>query len=311
MFKDKFECYSYYKDLIQSLGGEVSEYREINYGLQFKADICNQSHTLRIYESAKKGVNPDFSQVKDRAVLELLGGGDLKSAGNAKASKTSAKPAGLKSDLDSVPLIGTDESGKGDYFGPLVIAGVYADQRTKAILKELGVDDSKKLKDAQISKIAKQIKEVCVYDVVAIGNSKYNQLYSKFSNLNKLLAWGHARVIENILEAVDCDTALSDQFGSPELIQNALMEKGRKLDLEQKHKAEENVVVAAASILARHEFVECMDRMSKSYGIEFPKGASNKTIAAGKIFVDKYGMQRLSEVAKLHFKTTERLGTSV
>lgn len=301
MFKNKFECYIYYRNLIDACGGEVSEYKEINYGLQFKFSLCNQTHTIRVYESAKKGVNPDFSQVKDSSILKLLGG-EVKSA-----EKPLRIVEPLKSDSDSVPLIGTDESGKGDYFGPLVIAGVYADERTKAILKEIGVDDSKKLKDPQISEIARQIKEICIYNVVSIGNSKYNDLYSKFSNLNKLLAWGHARVIENILESVDCDTALSDQFGNPDLIQSALMEKGSKLNLEQKHKAEENVVVAAASILARHEFVECMDRMSKSYGMEFPKGASNKTLAAGKKFVGQYGKQRLSEVAKLHFKTTERI----
>lgn len=308
MFKDKFECYRYYKHLIEKVGGEALEYKEINYGLQFKANICNQTHTIRIYESAKRGVNPDFSQVKDSGILKLLGGNDDKEDKSTVSPKASERPLALKSDSDSVALIGTDESGKGDYFGPLVIAGVYADERIKSILKEIGVDDSKKLKDSQISEIAKQIKEICIYDVVAIGNSKYNELYSKFNNLNKLLAWGHARVIENILENVDCDTALSDQFGSPDLIENALMEKGKKLNLEQRHRAEENVVVAAASILARHEFVECMEKMSKSYGIEFPKGASNRTIAAGNEFANKYGIQRLSEVAKLHFKTTERIG---
>lgn len=210
-------------------------------------------------------------------------------------------------DIEENPIIGTDESGKGDYFGPLVIAGVYADENIKRQLRSLGVDDSKKIKDSHITLLAPKIKEICKHKVVVIGNEKYNELYSKINNLNKLLAWGHARVIENILEETDCNIALSDQFGSPELIENALMKKGKNITLEQRPKAEENVVVAAASILARNEFVNILSRMSRKYDLEFPKGVSQKTKDIGKEFIAKYGKENLNKVAKLHFKTTKEL----
>lgn len=219
--------------------------------------------------------------------------------------KTGSKK--MLADIEENPIIGTDESGKGDYFGPLVIAGVYADESTKKQLRNLGVDDSKKIKDSHIALLAPKIKEICKYKVVVIGNEKYNELYNKINNLNKLLAWGHARVIENILEETDCNIALSDQFGSPELIKNALMKKGKNITLEQRPKAEENVVVAAASILARNEFVNILSRMSRQYNLEFPKGVSNKTKDIGKSFITKYGRENLNKVAKLHFKTTKEL----
>lgn len=210
-------------------------------------------------------------------------------------------------DIEENPIIGTDESGKGDYFGPLVIAGVYADEKIKKQLRNLGVDDSKKIKDSHIALLAPKIKEICKYKVVVIGNEKYNELYNKINNLNKLLAWGHARVIENILEETECNIVLSDQFGSPDLIENALMKKGKNITLEQRPKAEENVVVAAASILARDEFVKILSRMSRQYDLEFPKGASNKTKDIGKEFIREYGKGSLNKVAKLHFKTTKEL----
>lgn len=210
-------------------------------------------------------------------------------------------------DIEENPIIGTDESGKGDYFGPLVIAGVYADENIKKQLRNLGVDDSKKIKDSHIALLAPKIKAICKYKVVVIGNEKYNELYNKINNLNKLLAWGHARVIENILEETECNIALSDQFGSPELIENALMKKGKNITLEQRPKAEENVVVAAASILARNEFINILSRMSRKYDLEFPKGVSNKTKDIGKEFIRKYGKDSLNKVAKLHFKTTKEL----
>jgi ribonuclease HIII len=299
-FKDKFECYDYYRKMIVEKGGETGEYREINYGIQFQVKLLGESHTIRVYESKKNGVRADLSLVKSEGFRDMMLG---KSESLDKEKKNTPLSPGM-ADIDENEIIGTDESGKGDYFGPLVIAGVYADEKTKKILKTIGVDDSKKLKDDKISSMASEIKSICTYDIVTIGNAKYNELYGRIDNLNKLLAWGHARVIENMLEKVSCGIVLSDQFGSPELIKSALMNKGRSVHLEQRPRAEENIVVAAASILARNEFVERMDRMSREYGINFPKGASNRTVLVGKEFVEKYGKERLAEVAKLHFKTT-------
>lgn len=209
--------------------------------------------------------------------------------------------------LHSSPYIGTDESGKGDFFGPLVIAGVMLDEKNRLIFEESGIKDSKTLKDEQILKMAQQIQKSSVYSVVAISNTKYNELYSKFKNLNKLLAWGHARAIENILEKKQCEYALSDKFGDESLIINALQTKGKKITLEQRTKAEADIAVAAASVLARATFVQKMKSMENFYKLKFPKGCNDGVKATAKDFIHKYGKERLIEVCKTHFKTYKEI----
>ncbi|MCD6491831.1 MAG: ribonuclease HIII, partial [Candidatus Korarchaeota archaeon] len=207
-------------------------------------------------------------------------------------------------------IIGTDESGKGDFFGPLVIAGVYADsEKTLQKLSELGVRDSKKLSDNQILKLAKEIRKICKYDIVVISPLRYNELYDKMNNLNKLLAWGHARVIENLLSVTNCEYVVSDQFGDEFFIKEALMERGKGVILEQRPKAEENIVVAAASIIARDKFLQELKKLSRRYSIRFPKGSSKNVIHVAKKFISLYGVERLKEVAKVHFRTMEELIT--
>ncbi|MFN2364199.1 MAG: ribonuclease HIII, partial [Halarsenatibacteraceae bacterium] len=219
-----------------------------------------------------------------------------------------ARGDGSGFDLDGYEqLIGVDESGKGDYFGPLVIAGVYLDKAEVEKLAGYGVADSKNLSDKKIKKLAVKIKKSCEHSVVIIKNPRYNQLHKKIGNLNKILAWGHARVIENLLDKVDCDNALSDKFAKKYLIENALMEKGKEIKLEQKVRAESNLAVAAASILARAEFVSQLEKLSDKYEIEFPKGAANHIIDVGQEFLKRYDQKELNQVAKLHFKTTDKI----
>ncbi|OGI23310.1 MAG: ribonuclease HIII [Candidatus Melainabacteria bacterium RIFOXYA2_FULL_32_9] len=203
--------------------------------------------------------------------------------------------------------IGTDESGKGDYFGPLVVAGVLVDQENIKKFQEINVRDCKKINDVSIEKLAWQIKANSIFSVVTINPNKYNQLYAKFNNLNNLLAWGHARAIENILEKKECKNAISDKFGNESLIKNALMTHGKTINLEQRHKAEDDIAVAAASILARNEFLQRMKKMSQEYGINFQKGASEKVKEQARLFIEKYGFESLSQIAKMHFKTTLEL----
>lgn len=203
------------------------------------------------------------------------------------------------------PRIGTDESGKGDYFGYLTISGVFVDSEyVENKLIEIGVKDSKLLNDTTIMKLDKYIKELCRTSNVSISPIKYNDLYTKLNNLNKLLAWGHARAIENLLIANNCEKAISDQFGDEIFIKDALMERGKKIELIQMPHAESDVAVAAASIIARAEFLRRLTSLSREYKIDFPKGASDKTIEIGKELVNKYGKTILVKVAKVHFKTT-------
>lgn len=203
--------------------------------------------------------------------------------------------------------IGTDESGKGDYFGPLVIAAFFCPDDQVPVLGELGVRDSKALSDPRVRTIAETLKAGYIHSVVAIGPGKYNELYAKFRNLNKLLAWGHARVIENILSLVDCAKAVTDQFGDERFVLQALMEKGKKIELVQRHRGEEDPAVAAASILARAEFLKRLQFLSRDWAVDLHKGAGPPVEASAAEFLAKHGSEALGQVAKLHFKITARV----
>ena len=206
------------------------------------------------------------------------------------------------------PHFGIDESGKGDFFGPLVIAGAYTDKDLARSLIDAGITDSKKISDSKIKKLSKIIQESygIEYEIILISPAKYNELYSKIGNLNNLLAWGHAKCIENLCQKKpECQRALSDQFAKSSVLESSLGSKGKKILLEQRTKAEEDVAVAAASVLARNQFVDWMEKNSEKLGIELPKGASSKVIDAGDQLVKTHGKGILSQVAKTHFKTAD------
>lgn len=210
------------------------------------------------------------------------------------------------------PRIGVDESGKGDFFGPLCIAGVYVNESIIRAWKNVDIQDSKNIKDdRKIAKIAQIIRTTpgVEHTVVVIGNKAYNRLYEKIKTINRILAWGHARVIENMLERSSRMNpppvkAISDQFAATETtVQKALMCLGKNLPLVQMHKAESDIAVAAASIIARDSFVTQMAKISAQFGMTFPKGATS-VIGAGKKFVQLHGKDALPLVAKMHFRTS-------
>lgn len=203
--------------------------------------------------------------------------------------------------------IGTDESGKGDYFGPLVVAGVFLPDGQDEVLRELGVKDSKRTSDNRVRQLAAVIRSGYTHSVVAIGPEKYNALYDKLRNLNRLLAWGHARVIENILESTRAGLALTDQFGDERFVLEALMKKGRTIELVQKVRAEEDMAVAAASILARAEFLHRLGLLGRDLDMDLPKGSSPAAEAAGRELIKQHGPDILRKAAKVHFKLTERV----
>ena len=209
----------------------------------------------------------------------------------------------------NAPHMGVDESGKGDFFGPLVIAAAYVDEAIAKDLKALNVRDSKTItSDKAAQDLAKKIRARLGerFAVVAIGPAAYNRLYATMGSVNRILAWGHARAIENLLEKVPgCPRALSDQFGPEQQIQRALQQKGRKIKLEQRHKAESDIAVAAASILARAAFLTAMEKLGEKAGLKLPKGASEQVKAAAAELVKKSGGAVLLETAKCHFKTTD------
>lgn len=214
-----------------------------------------------------------------------------------------------------VPRLGVDESGKGDFFGPLCIAGAYVNAQVVEAWKDAGIRDSKNISsDKRIKDLAELIRKTpgCITTVVPIGNEAYNRLYAKLRSVNTLLAWGHARVIENLMGQRQRMNpppvrAISDQFASnKETVAKALMSLGREIELVQRHRAEEDLAVAAASILARHEFVTRLGTLEKQYELTLPRGASAAVDAAAKDFVAKHGAEALSKVAKMHFRTALR-----
>lgn len=214
-----------------------------------------------------------------------------------------------------LPRLGVDESGKGDFFGPLCVAGVYVNEAVVKAWKGAGIRDSKNISsDKKIAELAELIRGTsgCVHSVVPIGNEAYNRLYARMGNVNTLLAWGHARVIENLMLQKHRLTpppvrAISDQFASNKaVVSKALMSLGREIELVQRHQAEADLAVAAASILARDEFVTRLGALEKTFAMKFPKGASAAVDEAAKEFVAKHGADKLARVAKLHFRTAYR-----
>jgi len=209
------------------------------------------------------------------------------------------------------PHFGVDESGKGDFFGPLVISGVYVDAGIARKFLDAGVQDSKRIgSDARIRALADSIRKdsLGLVDTVLIGPERYNDLYEKFGNLNKLLGWGHARVIENLLEKKpDCPRSLSDQFADARVIEQSLLQHGRKIDIEQRTKAESDVAVAAASILAREAFINWLERRGKTLGMKLGRGVSTDVKDAAAKLVEAKGPGILREVAKVHFRTAHEI----
>ncbi|MBI1177686.1 ribonuclease HIII [bacterium] len=214
-----------------------------------------------------------------------------------------------------IPRLGVDESGKGDFFGPLCIAGVYVNETIVRGWQEAGIKDSKNItSDKRIAQLAELIRNTpgCVTSVVPIGNEAYNRLYAKMGSVNRVLAWGHARVIENLMNQRDRmnplpEKAISDQFArDKKTVAGALMALGREIELVQRHKAEADLAVAAASILARHEFVSRLEKLGRQFGLTFPKGASAKVDEVAREFVKTQGADKLGQVAKIHFRTAYR-----
>jgi ribonuclease HIII len=210
--------------------------------------------------------------------------------------------------------IGIDESGKGDLFGPLIISAVLIDENTKSELHKIGVKDSKLLTDIQIKKISRQIRRIIPdkkYSIIIINPEKYNQLYTSFRNLNKLLAWGHSKSIENIVSEHTVSTAISDKFGDEGLIISELSKKKININLIQQTKAERYTAVASASILARDKVLSWFERTSEELNLTVPLGAGDVTNITMQKIASIHGKEILSKLVKLHFKNYVKYSNTV
>ena len=267
-----------------------------------------------LYESGKLVISGPAPAIEDlRAMVESVPGVAVRARSQAKPdSGASADPRVSEQE----PHIGTDEAGKGDFFGPLCTAGVYVDARTAEILRTLGVRDSKTVNDPTVRSLARQIREATdgKAALTVVAPPRYNELYkqmrSEGKNLNTLLAWTHTRVIEDLIKAgLRPKFILSDQFGDQRYIEQRLLVETRQsgIPLIQMPRAEADVAVAAASILARDAFLGWLERTGKALGVKLPKGESPQVIETGKRLVQRSGPEILNEYAKVHFKTTAKI----
>ena len=293
------------KKKLEHQGYYIVDTKVINYGIQIYLSKNEWKGIIRIFINKKEEIRYDYSPINDKNIKN-----DIAFIIEEKEPDSNDKIHTRQ--VRFFPLIGTDESGKGDYFGPLVVAGVFVNNQTKIALEKIGVKDSKKISDSNILILADKVKYICKgqYAIIEISPETYNNLYDNFKkenkNLNTLLAWGHAKAIEEVLTKVDCDNALSDKFADEKFIISKLQEKGKRINLRQEHKAESNIAVAAASILARARFLEKLGKLSQEYKTTLSKGVSKDVIEqANKLIVN--GGDTLRKVAKLHFKTTESL----
>jgi ribonuclease HIII len=270
--------------------------------------------TAIMYQSGKlviSGHAPAF----DQAVATVQAVGKPVAPKRPPASSTAAAPAEAPSENE--PHIGTDEAGKGDFFGPLVTAGVYVDDRVAKLLRALNVRDSKTVSDPELRVLAGNIRDVVEEQkraVIVLAPRRYNELYgqmrSEGKNLNTLLAWTHTRVIEDLIRhGLQPKFILSDQFGDKRYIESRLLVDTRLsgVPVIQMHRAEADVAVAAASILARDAFLRWLEQAGKALGLTIPKGASPKVIETGRLLVARLGADGLKEYAKVSFKTMEKV----
>lgn len=262
----------------------IQDERKIDYGHQFKIVNGGDVVTVNFYTTGKVLVQGKVS--------------DLKSEIETWAGQTSSSPTQTGS-----ARIGMDESGKGDYFGSLVVAATYVDAATEPKLIRLGVKDSKTIGESRIMELENDIKILCPHAVIEFNPGRYNALFDEMRNMNKVLAHGHATALEKVLDQVPCGLAILDQFGDEKYVKNALQGKGKQIKLEQRPKAESDVAVAAASILARAGFVRSIESLSKLVALDLPKGASDPSIDnVRQKIIRQHGQAMLSKVAKVHFK---------
>lgn len=335
---------------VQEKSFQILHIKKIDYGLQIEIQYKSKKAHVRLYQNKKTGLRLDLSLIKEEklkkesdhffrnCLKEFL-------KNELKENETNQKPnKKIKRDKPYEPCIGTDESGKGDYFGPLVVSAVYVNEETIELVEELGVRDSKDYSDPQIRSLAKTIKHL-PHVLWVIQPLEYNRFYEEYSNLNQILALAHARVIQELIEKLTQKgilpsklKVLTDQFAKKELLEQALSKQAVSMNLEnleQRVRAESHPAVACASILARENFLESGEQLFLSQNVPFIKGSSDLVVETARKILSyqthqktpkssqtKYSEPILKEkrekkkeeihrilrpLAKLHFKCTKKI----
>lgn len=203
--------------------------------------------------------------------------------------------------------IGIDESGKGDFFGNLVVAGVIFDKEKEKIFKNLNVRDSKKIEDNRVKFLSKEIKKYLPYEIVSISPKKCNELYRTFKNINLILSWAYSKVIKNLIEIEKVPLIMIDKFTNKNYIDLFLKENQKNIERIEIIRGEKDLGIACASILARDAFLKSILNLERKWNFSFPKGAGENVIESGILFARKFGVEKLPEVAKVNFKNYKKI----
>ncbi len=294
----------------------ISEYKEIDRGLQFFVQKEGWSGSIKIYQYEDSNVIIDFSQLDNSRYSALV-----KTLAESKKSTPKKKSKSPTADRQILPAIGCNLTGKADYFGCLIVAGVYVDRKSATQLAIAGVKDSKTLGDTKIEVVAREIRRICQdkFVVVEISPREYNQLYNQFEienkSLNDLLTEIYVRAIDELLSKVRCEIAIVDNFVEVTLLlerlaahdRNRIPDKSSALKIIQERQAKNHLAIDAASILAKDRFISNLRKLGKHYKVDLPQGASKTAILVAKQLVTAHGIDILEEVSKLHFKTTKEV----
>ena len=280
---------------------EIKEFSDIMKALGWIIKNISNDYVLESFTS------PNGS------VATLYSSGKLVFQGGESFTEVISHIQGSKGEKDFIqPHLGVDEVGKGDYFGPLVVVSCYVNNEFADKLSLLGFDDSKKFTDRKITELYNHVKDYPYYYPSIVYPAEYNDLVNIEGNVSILLAKQHSKCIEMGLKDlkkkdVPCHSVVIDQFASSKnRILDQLGELGKKVDVEQFHRGESDIAVAAASIIARGIFIEEFKKMNEKYDFIFPKGASD-VINSGIDFVKKYGREELRNVAKVSFRTSQKI----
>ena len=296
---------------------DITKEKDINYGHQFVVELCQAKLTLNIY-NGKKGLSYVFSgdSALEGKVRELLGEckQSSRSEGDFASQDVRVDDAAGASALPRGKWAGSDESGKGDFFGPLVVSAVVVDDSTAAKLAAAGVKDCKLLTDKKILQLEDVIKSTVVdFSVLELKpkayNLRYKQVLAQGGKLNQLLGYGHVAALSQVLERhEDCHAALIDQFTTSLVNVRELTRRFPNCVVKQQPKAEVNLAVAAASVLARARFLRTMAELAEASGeATLPKGGGAQATACARRLADRLGKAELVNFVKLHFANYARI----
>ena len=286
----KKKMIEYYKDKVRD--------KKIPY-VVFQAQ--EEDTVITMYESGKvmfQGVSADVDAAMWGTALE-----------NTKEKQAERKKENAK--YYNCSAVGSDEVGTGDYFGPIVVTATFVSKEDIPFLEKLGVGDSKKIDDSKILKIAPEISKKIKYKSVILSNREYNENYTKDINMNKIKAILHNRVLYQLVNEVrpKYDYIIVDEFAREARYYDYIKDqKVIQRDITFMTKAEDkNMAVACGSIISRYIFLKEFDKLCDIIHIPLPKGAGKDVDSIGEEVVEKYGEEKLKDIAKLNFKNTERI----